>query len=322
MQVINVSKNKRVFEYSDDILSSLSGIYIFSALEERSVHFDPSASIYSALEFIEIREHYEEGTIEVDKQKKTSIKDLSSYEALVEKCRKEKVYLDITGMTHSVWAPLIKKFLENGINFSVIYVEPDKYKKSPNPTGGEIYDLSEKIDGIMPIPGFASFPLNDDDFIFVPVLGFEGARFSFMVENIQPLGNKTFPVIGVPGFRAEYPFYAYYGNKAPLRDTKSSRNVIYAKASCPFSLFFELCKLSEDYPNTNIKIGLMGTKPHALGGVLFRLFNPKYSEIVYDHPIRKPKRTEGAYTKYIFDISDFFENLPEHKSLLKSGRLR
>lgn len=322
MQVINVSKNKRVFEHGDEILLSLSGIYIYSSFEERSVHFDPSDSKYNKLNFIEIREYYEEYTIEVDNQQKTSIKDLSSYDALLDKCKNEKVYVDITGMTHTVWAPLVKRFLEQGISFSVIYVEPNTYKKSPNPTGGEIYDLSDKINGIMPIPGFASFPLNEDDFIFVPVLGFEGARFSFMVENIQPLRNKTFPVIGVPGFRAEYPFYTYNANKTPLRGTRSSMNVIYAKASCPFSLFFELCQLSEDYPNTNIKMGLMGTKPHALGCILFRLFNPKYSEIIYDHPIRKPKRTEGAYTKYIFDVSNFFENLPEHKVLLKSGRLR
>lgn len=304
-------------------MESLSGVYVYSRLEERSLHFDPANSTGSSLEFIRIHENQENETISVDQDDQIfSIHNIGSYNGLIERCRGKQIFLDITGMTHSVWAPFMKRCLEEKIDISVVYVEPDKYKKSSTPTGGEIYDLSERVSGIRPIPGLSSFPSEDDIFIFIPVLGFEGPRFSFMVENIQPLGSKTFPIVGVPGFRAEYPFFTYYGNRIPLRETKSWKNIVYAQASCPYSVFFELMNISQNYPDTHLKIGLMGTKPHALGSILFRLMYPQMTEIIYDHPIRKPERTIGAYTKYIFDVSAFFNSRPSSVELLRSGRLR
>lgn len=322
MQVTDLGRYKQVFKNSEDFLSSREGAYIFATFEERSIHFDIHSKQYSGLKFIEIHELPSEAAIKVCGSDKLPIGNLSIYDGLIKQCENIKVYLDITGMTHSVWAPLIKRFLEEDIDFAVVYVEPDKYIKSPSPTGGEIYDLSEKTDGIKPIPGFASFPPEDDDFIFVPILGFEGPRFSYMVENIQPIASRIFPVIGVPGFRAEYPFFTYHGNRLTLKDTKSWRNVIFAKASCPFSLFYELLELSEKYNRQQIKIGLIGTKPHALGSILFRLAKPKKTEIIYDHPVRKLKRTEGAYTKYVYEVKDFFNSFPENRDLISKGRLR
>jgi hypothetical protein len=247
MRVTDLGRYKQVFKNTEDLLSSKEGVYIFATFEERSIHFDINAEEYSNLNFIEICEYPDESAIEIGGSNKLPMGNLSIYDELLKQCEGVKVYLDITGMTHSVWAPLIKRFLEENINFAVVYVEPDKYTKSPSPTGGEIYDLSDKTEGIKPIPGFASFPPEDDNFIFVPVLGFEGPRFSYMVENIQPVASRIFPIIGVPGFRAEYPFFTYHGNRLTLKETRSWKNVKFAKASCPFSIFYELLKLSEKY---------------------------------------------------------------------------
>ena len=66
----------------------------------------------------------------------------------------EAVYVDITGLPHHVWAPLITSALRAGKRLRVVYVEPGDYKRSRAPY--QLYDLSEERLGIRPLPGFAS----------------------------------------------------------------------------------------------------------------------------------------------------------------------
>ena len=186
----------------------------------------------------------------------------------------------------------------------VVYVEPGAYRFSLTPTEGEIFDLSERIIGISPLPGFASLTdPSEDDFCFVPLLGFEGARLAYILENVQPPGGKIFPVIGVPGFEPEYPFYTYHGNRLPLSETRAWRNVRFAKANCPFSLFYTLQQIAREYPRDTLKIAPIGTKPHALGAVLYTLASSTPVELVYDHPIRKAMRTSGTARLLLFHVS-------------------
>jgi hypothetical protein len=216
----------------------------------------------------------------------------------------DTIYLDITGLAHHVWAPLLRSGLAAKRRFMVVYVEPGDYTFSSTPTEGEIFDLSERITGISPIPGFASLTEpSDEDFCFVPLLGFEGTRLAYVLENVQPPGGKIVPIIGVPGFRPEYPFYTYHGNRPPLFDTKAWRNVRFAKANCPFSLFYVLQDIARDYPRDVMKIAPIGTKPHALGAVLYTLASSKPVELVYDHPIRKATRTSGAGRLLLYHVS-------------------
>ena len=98
-----------------------------------------------------------------------------------------------------------------------VYVEPGDYRFSVAPTEGTIFDLSDSILGIRPLPGFASLmDVADEDALFVPLLGFEGTRFAHIMDSVQPGRDRVFPVIGVPGFRPEYPFYTYWGNRGSV----------------------------------------------------------------------------------------------------------
>ena len=214
------------------------------------------------------------------------------------------IYLDITGLEHSVWAPLLRVIRQlNGKAFCV-YVEPGDYRPSSDPTEATIFDLSERIKGISPLPGFVSFgEPRDHDALFVPILGFEGARFTFALEAVQPDRRMIFPVIGVPGFRPEYPFYTYHGNRVPLEDTKAWQNVRYVPANCPFSVYYLLEQLARDSSCQFMKIAAIGTKPHALGAVLYYLDYPSTTELIYDHPIRKSGRTAGVSRMCVYDLS-------------------
>jgi hypothetical protein len=224
--------------------------------------------------------------------------------AFWERVRSQSLYVDMTGLAHHVWAPLLRSALATGKPVRVVYVEPSQYRFSATPTEGEIFDLSERITGIAPLPGFASLsdPRNGD-VCFVPLLGFEGTRLAYIIEQVQPPGGSVVPVIGVPGFRPEYPFHAYLGNQVPLLETHAWRNVRYAIANCPFSLFYTLEDIAGHYPRSLLRVAPIGTKPHALGAVLFTLASARPVELVYDHPIRKATRTSGSSRLLVYHVS-------------------
>jgi hypothetical protein len=217
---------------------------------------------------------------------------------------RRKAYVDITGLEHRVWAPLIKTALAAGVHLSAVYSEPAAYRFSPAPREGDIFDLSERITGVSPLPGFASLAESEDEeqVTFVALLGFEGIRFKYCLEQVQPPRGRIIPVVGVPGFQAEYPFYTYDGNRPVLDETGAWNNVQYARANCPFSLFYLLEDIAAAKTLDVIKIAIIGTKPHALGAVLFSILSPRSVELIYDHPIRKPSRTEGAGRVLLYQV--------------------
>ena len=172
--------------------------------------------------------------LEVQLRSRTSIADF------LEAKRSSAIYLDITGLSHRVWAPLLRCIRSRREPALCVYVEPGDYQFSQAPTEATIFDLSERIEGIEPLPGFVSFSAtNDDAPLFVPLLGFEGARFAFMLEAVQPKREDIFPVIGVPGFRPEYPFHTYAGNRIQLWDTKSWGERTICSSELP--VFFVPC---------------------------------------------------------------------------------
>jgi hypothetical protein len=214
------------------------------------------------------------------------------------------VYLDITGLPHHVWAPLLRGIRARAEPAFGVYVEPGDYRFSATPTEASIFDLSESINGIAPLPGFVSLANSgDDDALFVPLLGFEGARLAFMLEAVQPKRTSVCPVIGVPGFRPEYPFYTYMGNRLQLTETRAWQNVRFAAANCPFALYHVLAELSQTELSRRLRIAPIGTKPHALGALMYCLDYPQTTEIVYDHPVRKAKRTLGTSRVCVYDLS-------------------
>lgn len=219
---------------------------------------------------------------------------------------RNSLYLDITGLAHHVWAPLLRAAFTVGMSVKGIYIEPAEYRFSATPTEGEIFDLSERIAGISPIPGFASLSeARDRDVCFVALLGFEGPRFAYMIEQVQPPGRNIIPVIGVPGFQPQFPFFTYHGNRVPLVESRSWPNVRYAIANCPFSVFYVLSDIAESYPKHFLKVAPIGTKPHGLGAILFNIVSARPVEIVYDHPVRKPGRTTGASRLLQYHLSSF-----------------
>lgn len=58
------------------------------------------------------------------------------------------VYIDITGLSHPTWAALIKGAVAAHLEVRVVYVEPNRYKRSAAPLEGQTYNLTARIAGI------------------------------------------------------------------------------------------------------------------------------------------------------------------------------
>lgn len=211
--------------------------------------------------------------------------------------------IDITSLKHNVWAPIIRYVKENAIKCRVLYAEPDKYKKHPSPSSETTFDLTTSFEGMLPLPSFSTI-IDPDDVeksIFVPLLGFEGSRPIRLLSAIEP-EPKTIAIIGVPGFKIEYPTYTITCNKRLFTDYKVGNNIRYARASCPFEVYNILAEIKKDFPEHYMYIAPVGTKPHALGAVLFAIDNPDSTEIVYDNPVGKEGRTEGRAQIHIYEL--------------------
>lgn len=243
---------------------------------------------------------------DLDPAVRVSLRNKSSICSFLDAITEPVLYIDITGLGHATWAAMTRCALEQGRVVRIVYLEPRSYLKTLDPKLGDIFDLSVRIEGIDQLPMFPAFSdFDDEKSCFVPLLGFEGTRFAHMFETVQPEDRKTFPIIGVPGFRQEYPFSAYLGNANALQRAESFARVRFAKSNCPFSLFYRVEDLAKEFLDHVIKIGLVGTKPHALGAFLFAMKYEDRSEIIYDHVIRKPGRTSGTDKCLVYGVSEF-----------------
>lgn len=212
-------------------------------------------------------------------------------------------YIDISGMPHHVWAPILRVGFRVLDELYVVYTEPSMYKKHPSPTSRTEFDLSDGFRGIAPLPGFAKLrgPDDEKDAVFVALLGFEGRRASHVALALDPV-PRVFTIIGVPGFRAEYPQITHASNIDFIAEYRAHANVRFAAASCPFETYDALAEIQRDCPGKYMYVVPIGTKPHALGAICYALKHHDTTEIMYDHPIRKPGRTDGIGLVHIYTL--------------------
>ena len=204
MTILNRPTLTDVYTTLDSFIPAADSAYVFGTSgEERCAHSQSWEAKASDVLFIRVIQQQDE-TFEVEighDQVTVSMRSTKQLGEMLRKIGKTKVYLDITGLDHKVWAPLLRAGLSLGLTILVVYVEPGHYKFNHYPLEGDIFDLSASINGISPLPGFASLTEVDEQFVhFIPLLGFEGIRFKHIVEQMQPDSSRIIPIVGVPGF--------------------------------------------------------------------------------------------------------------------------
>ena len=286
----------------DDMNIEANSTYIFGhSAEERSRFPDSLKVKFPNVNFVQLEEVDNETVKDIGEGPNISLRSSSQITSLIGKFASTTLYLDVTGLDNRICAALIRNAI-NSVSYPnlpskvvVIYAEPELYNIKQFRAESVFNDLSEKIEGIEPLPGFATiFPNDDDDMYLIALLGFEGGRFTHMIESVQPHSENVIPVIGVPGFRLEYPYVAYWGNRRPLEETDTWRKVKFAAANSLVEIYMLLSKFLRKNPSSKIKLAPIGTKPHAIGAMLFAIKYPHQVELVYDNPKKEVKRTEGV----------------------------
>lgn len=251
-----------------------------------------------------------------DKARRVSLRDALGVASLLSSLEKP-IYLDITSVPLPVWAQLLRLCIAEGHPVLTLYIEPNLYSRHSVPSPGTIFDLSERITGLAPVPGFARLrPGRDEGSLFVPILGFEGARLDYVLGETEPALSDVFPVLGCPGFRLEYPFFSLAANQVALSNAELYERILLARASCPFDLFDTLRRLSVQRSCTFLRIALLGTRPHALGAVLFALARPGHTELIYDYPVAKVGAAKGRSTLWVHDVSEFTRSAAFRSAIL------
>lgn len=221
------------------------------------------------------------------------------------------IYIDASGLNVRSIAHLLKCAIElsfeKKVGLFIIYAEPAAYKVGKFSEEGEYLDLSERIKGIYPLPGFEVIKPSNGRIMFVPMLGFEGGRFAYVLSQIESPDVKTFPIVGVSGYRLEYPFVTFYGNRRPLLETDSWGALKYAMAGSIVDAFHTLWGLHEKHEGVFMKIAPLGTKPHAMAALLFACCYPRDTEIVYDNPVRVKERTSGVGKVSVTCVSELIK---------------
>ena len=297
--------------YSDidtiNLLSNSTYIYGYST-EGRSHVVDSLIEKYKdKVSFIQLEWKDEEKDIIENKftNQEYSLRSKENIKTLLNSYPSDTLYIDVSGLNNRISAALLNNILSGDLNTNVLvlYAEPESYKIKKFSSESVYIDLSEKINGIEPLPGFANIIPDDIDYKFIALLGFEGGRFTHLVNNVQPAEDNIIPVIGVPGYRMEYPFVAYWGNRNGLITTGAWANIKYAAANSLVDIYLLLNKIHKKNPKCKIKLAPIGTKPHAIGAILFAIKHPKEVEIVYDNPKRKVERTSGVGLVVVCEVS-------------------
>ncbi|CAM3161345.1 hypothetical protein [Asticcacaulis taihuensis] len=297
-----------IYETRDRVAFAPDSVLIFGHFETRSHLPESWVSQLSQQRIFQVAEGSDFGQIRIEGEidEDLSLRENSKFRGWLNNLPATTVYLDITGLGHHLWMPILRMLLEGGKVVQCLYTEPGEYTYSSNPRPGDFYDLSEKMRGFRPIPTFARIPSRGRPAgLLIPLLGFEGVRFKHLVEVIEPNDKDIYPIIGVPGFEIDYPFHTFEGNADPLRSTRAWQRVDYVDASCPFSLFSLIERMRQDHPGRAIQVATIGTKPHALGAMLYAMRDDT-CEILYDHPVRKQGRTHGSGKCHVYDISTFW----------------
>jgi len=300
----------------DDIQLEPDSSYIYCKSAEERSHFVGQliSKNFKDVHFIQIEDVDTEKIKHLESNKEFFLKSSVNMFELIGTYNSKKIYIDVTGIDNRVCAALIK----NAIDYNdqgksekviVVYAEPGLYDIKKFKTESVFNNLAEKIDGIYPLPGFATiFPHDEDDVSLIALLGFEGGRFSHMLETVQPPRGSVIPIIGVPGFRPEYPHVAYWGNRRPLEDTEAWRQIKFAAANSLVEVYMLLTNILSKKPTFKIKLAPIGTKPHAIAAMLFAIKHPRIVELIYDNPKRKKARTEGMGNIIECLISELIKN--------------
>ncbi|KAF6242088.1 hypothetical protein C6988_10185 [Nitrosopumilus sp. b1] len=130
------------------------------------------------------------------------------------------------------------------------------------------------------IPGFGSHEGKKE--LLVILLGFEGNRSLEILNEITPY--KTITINGFPSYLLDYKDQSIILNRDFLFQSGCKKAIKRASASDPFETYEVLETILKEHPGYLLTIAPLGSKPMALGSLIFLLEHPDSSRAVFSYP--------------------------------------
>lgn len=313
-----MTKINQDYMYTDEwndiesIVLETNALYIYAHdPEERSIFCAQKLVLKNTqANFLELKFNDIDDTISVVGEEDTciSLHSTNQVDSLLSPYKDSVIYIEVTGLSCRVAAPFMKYAMDRHLEMRIVYAEPNTYRVKEFRKMGIHQDLCETVNGIAPLPGLTNLLPHRESPLFVVLLGFEGGRFSQIIQDQNPDRDKITPILGVPGYRINYPYISLWGNRNQIKNTGSWQNIKYAEANSIVDIYSMLKRLSYDYRNPEMVVAPIGTKPHAIGAILYSIKHPDKVEIVYDNPKRKVHRTDGIGKVLMCNITKLYNN--------------
>ncbi|WP_250481220.1 hypothetical protein [Caballeronia sp. GAOx1] len=182
----------------------------------------------------------------------------------------------------------------------VVYVEPESYTRTH--PGGDQFALTETTHGYQPIPRSVVDLGGDDLEAGVFFLGFESERLDRALEEHQMIADKEVKVVfGIPAYHPGWELDAIIPHLPRLQ--QGSLTVEYCSANDPEAAF-------ECLERTRASLGVgkrmfiapIGPKPCGIAAAVFASVYPGQAGLLFDHPRRSPRRTDGALLWHRYSV--------------------
>jgi hypothetical protein len=193
----------------------------------------------------------------------------------------------------------VKSLIDSNVyNFLIVYVEPEEYKRET--PAADSFELTEKIVGYKPIPNAIVDLSGDDVEAGVFFLGFEPDRLERAFEEYQMISSKDLKVVfGIPAFQPGWELNAI----VPHLEAIDNCSISYCAANDPSSAYdaLEETRLSLREGN-KMFVAPIGTKPCGIASAIFASLYPSQVGLLYDHRMKKNKRSEGVSIWHRYSI--------------------
>lgn len=233
------------------------------------------------------------------KEEKIDYKLIDFGKEFIKKLEFNTFILDTTSLGFAEILLLVHFISEKeNVTIKLYYVEPNEYKlKNEKSMFKNEFDLSEGFNSFKKIPPYSLLidSSSSSKAKLVSLLGFENDRLSRILEDDDGARYDEFiHIVALPAFSPGWENISLHRHS---RELKNAKNIEFSPANNPYETYRVLEKIQKNSKNKNLVIAPIGTKPHAIGAIIF-LINSRLNKdkvgIIYDFPIKKENRTDGV----------------------------
>jgi hypothetical protein len=243
---------------------------------------------------------------EVARQSSKPITDITDLYAMLGSVNLagQNVLIDFTGMEQPAIFYLLYCLRQQRLVKGVfgLYTEPLRYKTFSGPLFEEAFDLTDEFIPFKAVPGFVRPYDRSKEKLLLVFMGFEGRRFLKVFEEVNPKQRRTHAVFGIPAYQPGWQYLTLGTNQQAL---EASRAMLHrAEANNPFDAYEIALRVFQSYPEAQLILAPIGTKPHAVGSVMFA---NRYADtiITYDFPVKQRIfRTEGVGKTSVYNLTE------------------